>query len=312
MEEVKILREALENFLCPDVKTLFQKSISDTFFENICEIRMRIAKPIIIKNLNREWTITNNFTLTDKINSGYIVTPKNLSDTFEIITNYSPYAFENQIKNGFITISGGHRIGFCGEAIIENDKIKSIRNINSLNFRIAHQIKNCARPIIKFLCQPHLMNTMIISPPGCGKTTLLRDIIRILSDKYTISLVDERSEISGSYMGIAQNDLGIHTDILDNCPKTQGMLMMLRTMSPQIIAVDEIGTVAEANAILNIIACGVKIFCTAHGKDLDDIKNRDAIKILMAKKIIERYVILEAVGKIKNIYDKDLQVVNAK
>ncbi len=306
------MRQTLENFFCPQIKILLQKSISDNFFENICEIRMRIAKPIIIKNLNREWTITNNFTLTDKINFGYIVTPKNLSDTFEIITNYSPYAFENQIKNGFITISGGHRIGFCGETIIDDGKIKSIRNINALNFRIAHQIKNCAQPIIKFLCQPHPMNTIIISPPGCGKTTLLRDIIRILSDEYTISLVDERSEISGSYMGIAQNDLGIRTDILDSCPKTQGMLMMLRTMSPQIIAVDEIGTVADANAILNIISCGVKIICTAHGKNLDDIKNRDAIKILMAKKIIERYVILEAVGKIKNIYDKDLQVVNTK
>lgn len=308
---MKILRQAIENFLCQDIKILFEKSVSDNFFNNIYEIRMRALKPIIIKNMNNEWTISNNFILTNKLSSGYIITKKNLADTIELVTNYSPYAFENDIKNGFITINGGHRIGFCGETVIENGKIKTIRNINALNFRIAHEIKNCSLPIIKFLSQPHLMNTVIISPPGCGKTTLLRDLIRVLSDKYTISVIDERSEIGGNYMGIAQNDLGIHTDILDNCPKTEGMLMMLRTMSPQIIAVDEIGTIDDAIAILNIISCGVKILCTAHGKNLDDIKNRDAIKMLISKKIIERYIILDSktTGKVKNIYDENLEMV---
>ena len=304
------MRHTIENFLCAQIRSLLEKSIDTNFFNSIKEIRMRCEKPIIIKN-NCEWTVTNNFTLTKKILDGYIITKKNLSDTFELITNYSPYAFENEIKNGFITISGGHRIGFSGETIIENEKIKTVRNINSLNFRIAHEIKNCALPIIKFIRYPHIMNTIIISPPGCGKTTILRDTIRLLSDEFTISVIDERSEIGGCYMGIAQNDLGMHTDILDCCPKSQGMIMMLRTMSPQIIAVDEIGSIDDIKAILNIISCGVKIICTIHGKDLDDIKNKDEIKPILFKKVFERYIILDEnqIGKIKNIYDQNLDII---
>lgn len=306
------MRQTVENFLCPQIKTLFEKSIGDKFFNGIEEIRMRAQKPIIIKNNNSKWTITNHFTLTKQILQGYVITQKNLFDTLELITNYSPYAFENEIKNGFITISGGHRIGFCGEVVIENGQIKTIRNINSINFRIAHEIKNCALPIIKFIRYPNFMNTIIISPPGSGKTTMLRDAVRLLSSEFNISVIDERSEIGGCYMGIIQNDLGLHTDILDSCPKSLGMIMMLRTMSPQIIAVDEIGTIDDANAILNITSCGVKIICTAHGKDLNDIKNRDEIKHLVSKKIFERYIILDSdkVGKIKNIYDENLNEVN--
>ncbi len=301
------MRQAIENSLCVDVRNLFQKFVSDDFFNNIEEIRLRIEKPIIIKNKKNEWSITND-TLTKNILSGYVVTKKNLYETFELITNYSAYAFENEIKNGFITIAGGHRIGLAGKIVSEFGKIKTISNINSLNFRIAHEIKNCAQSIIKYVSNP-LTNTIIISPPGCGKTTLLRDLIRILSEYYTISVIDERSEIGSCYLGIAQNDLGLHTDILDSCPKTEGMLMALRTMSPQIIAVDEIGTLADARAIENITNSGVKIICTLHGKNLSDIKNREFIKSMVNEKIFERYIFLQEIGKISNIYDENLEKI---
>lgn len=301
------MRQAIENSLCVDIRNLFQKFVSDNFFNNIEEIRLRIGKPIIIKNKNTEWSITND-NLTKNISSGYIVTKKNLYETFELITNYSAYAFENEIKNGFITIAGGHRIGLAGKIVREAGKIKTISNISSLNFRIAHEIKNSAQPIIKYVSNP-LANTIIISPPGCGKTTLLRDIIRILSEHYTISVIDERSEIGSCYLGTAQNDLGLHTDILDSCPKTEGMLMALRAMSPQIIAVDEIGTLDDANAIENITNSGVKIICTLHGKNLADIKNREFIKSMVNEKIFERYIFLQEIGKISNIYDENLEKI---
>ena len=301
------MRQAIENSLCVDVRNLFQKFVSDDFFNNIEEIRLRIEKPIIIKNKNTEWSITND-TLTKNILSGYVVTKKNLYETFELITNYSAYAFENEIKNGFITIAGGHRIGLAGKIVSEAGKIKTISNISSLNFRIAHEIKNCAQSIIKYVSNP-LANTIIISPPGCGKTTLLRDLIRILSEYYTISVIDERSEIGSCYLGIAQNNLGLHTDILDSCPKTEGMLMALRTMSPQIIAVDEIGTLADARAIENITNSGVKIICTLHGKNLADIKSREFIKSMVNEKIFERYIFLQEIGKISNIYDENLEKI---
>lgn len=301
------MRQAIENSLCSEIRDMFQKSLTNNFFREIEEIRMRIGKPLIIKNNKCEWTISKNL-LTKDILTGYIVTKKDLMETIELITNYSPYAFENEIKSGFITINGGHRIGLAGEIVIENSKVKTIRNINSINFRIAHEIKNCSVSIIKYISKP-ITNTIIISPPGCGKTTLLRDIIRNLSLHYTISVVDERSEIGGNYLGTPQNDLGIHTDILDKCPKTEGMLILLRSMSPEIIAVDEIGTIDDANSILNITNSGVKIICTLHGENLDDIKNRTFIKTLVNQKIFKRYIFLDnnERGKIKNVYDENLK-----
>lgn len=321
------MRQALEKFFCPKIRFMLKKALSDEFFKNMTEIRLRITKPIIIKQQKSEFTINNNDNnnaLTKNISDGYIVSKRDLDETFELITNYSPYAFQNEIKNGFITVTGGHRVGLCGETVIQDNKIKTIKNICSINFRVAHQIKNCAQSIIKFITKPvvsgvldsdkkkssNILNTIIISPPNCGKTTILRDLIRILSDtECTISVIDERSELGGCYMGVPQNDLGMRVDILDGCPKAMGMITALRSMSPEIIAVDEIGSIDDALAILNISACGVKIICTAHGNDLEQIKNRDAIKILMSKKIFERYIFLDEnnIGTIKNIYDYNLQ-----
>ena len=161
---------------------------------------------------------------------------------------------------------------------------------------------------MKYVANP-LANTIIISPPGCGKTTLLRDMIRILSQHYTISVIDERSEIGSCYLGEIQNDLGVRTDILDACPKTDGMLMALRTLSPQIIAVDEIRTLEDAAAIKNITNSGVKIICTLHGKNLTDIKNREFIKAMVNEKIFERYIFLQNIGEISNIYDENLEKI---
>lgn len=301
------MRENLELYFPSEIKSLFQKFISDDFFHDIQEIRMRVNNPIIIKNKNKNFTFASN-SLTKNIFSGIKITKKNIEQTLELITNYSPYAFQNQIQNGFITIQNGHRVGLAGEIIMQDNKIKTIRNISSINFRIAHEIKDCAKNFIKYISnQPE--NIIIIGPPGSGKTTFLRDLTRILSCDYKISVVDERSEIAACYLGVPQNDLGPQTDILDKCPKNLGMNMLLKTMSPEIIILDEISEPHEINSIINIINSGVKIIFSLHAKNLDDIKNRGLTKNLVAQKLIDKYFFLNPNNKIQAIYNKNLEKI---
>lgn len=301
------MRENLELYFPSEIKSLFQKFISDDFFHDIQEIRMRVNNPIIIKNKNQNFTFVSN-SLTKNIFSGIKITKKNINQTLELLTNYSPYAFQNQIQNGFITIQNGHRVGLAGEIIMQDNKIKTIRNISSINFRIAHEIKDCAKDFIKYISNPP-ENIIIIGPPGSGKTTFLRDLTRILSRDYKISVVDERSEIGACYLGVPQNDLGPQTDILDKYPKNLGMNMLLKTMSPEIIILDEISEPAEINSIINIINSGVKIIFSLHAKNLDDIKNRDLTKNLIAQKLIDKYFFLNPDNKIQAIYNKNLEKI---
>jgi stage III sporulation protein AA len=174
--------------------------------------------------------VTEEAALTDLLAKAVQITKNEIRETMEYISNYSLYAFEDEIRQGFITINGGHRIGIAGKIIIENDEIKGMKHISFINIRLAHQVKGCANKVIPYLIDEKtkgIYHTLIISPPRCGKTTLLRDIIRQLSDgnsRYpgmNVGVVDERSEIGACYMGTPQNDLGIRTDVLDCCPKAK-------------------------------------------------------------------------------------------
>ena len=245
--------------------------------------------------------------LEDKI---YKPTIEDISQTIETMSDYSIYALEQELKNGFITLKGGFRVGITGKVIIEDNKIKTIRNISSINIRIAREIIGCSNHILKYINTPSIKSTIIISPPNCGKTTLLRDIIKNISDcKENVGLIDERSEIAGMYMGKIQLDVGKRTDILDRCPKSEGMLMLLRSMSPSVIAVDEIGSNDDIEAIEKIANSGIKIICTIHAYNIEDIKQKNNLKNILNKKIFERYIILNRKNGICNvdkIYNEDL------
>lgn len=312
-------RETIEKILCTSLREWF-KLLSVNQIEKLQEIRLRVNKPLMIRLNNKEYFLTlANYSLTEFSNNTYVVNERDIQETLEFISNYSLYAFEDELRNGYITVEGGHRVGLSGKVVVENGSIKTIKNISCINIRISHEIQGCADSVIPYLLdEESVHHTLIISPPRCGKTTLLRDIIRQLSNGiknngFTMGVVDERSEIGGCYRGIPQNDIGIRTDILDGCPKKEGMLMLIRTMAPQVIAVDEIGSSSDIEAIDYLINAGCKIICTVHGSSLKEIKAKPILEKLINKNIIERYIVLankSNVGDIKKIYDRDGKLIS--
>ncbi|MDF2907986.1 MAG: hypothetical protein K0R34_3307 [Herbinix sp.] len=306
-------KDELLKILSLKLRTVFGKLTID--FDKLQEIRLRINAPLLVIYNNQESFISEEAKLVNSPAKAVIVTRNEVRETMEYISNYSLYAFEEEIKQGFITINGGHRIGIAGKIIIEEDVIKGMKHISFINVRLAHQVKGCADRVLPYLINKQnngIYHTLIISPPRCGKTTLLRDVIRQLSDGsdllagMSIGVVDERSEIGACYMGTPQNELGIRTDILDCCPKAKGMLMLIRSMSPQIIAVDELGSKEELEAIDYVIGCGCKLIATVHGSSLEDIRNKPTLGELIEKRLFERYIILSnvrGIGHIEEIYD---------
>jgi len=276
-------------------------------FDKLQEIRLRTDQPLFMIYKGEE-------VMPKGGGKYYVVTKEEVREALEYISHYSLYAYENEMKQGFITIEGGHRVGMTGKAMIEHEKVKNIKHVSSINIRVSHEITGCADDILPHITlHKQVCHTLIVSPPRCGKTTLLRDLIRQISDgnKYvrgcTVGVVDERSEIGGCYKGVAQNQLGMRTDILDCCPKAEGMIMLIRSMSPQVIAVDEIGTIEEIHALEYALHCGCKLLATVHGTSMEEIRKKPIFEQLVKDKRFERYVVLsnrERIGQVEGIYDE--------
>lgn len=266
----------------------------------INEIRLRCERPILVTEGNKEWFLNREGIYTEKISEATPISKEGLERIIQHICKYSLYAFEEEIRQGFITVAGGHRIGLVGQVVLENDKkIRTIKHICGLNIRVSHQIKGVGQSVLPYLYESgNLKSTLIVSPPGCGKTTLLRDLIRSISDgnEYaegmTVGLVDERSEIAGSYMGQPQNDVGIRTDVLDACPKINGMMLLLRAMSPKVIAIDELGDREEMEVVRQVANCGIKMLVTMHGNSFGDVRRREGMEQILKDKGFEILLIL--------------------
>ncbi|KGG81434.1 stage III sporulation protein AA [Caloranaerobacter azorensis H53214] len=284
--------------------------------KRIEEIRLRIGRPLAINYDGKDLFLKPNGAITENIYDAYIVNEKNIRNTFQLISNYSVYAFEEELRNGFITVNGGHRIGITGKVLYRNNNIYTIKEISSLNIRIAREKKGVSDKIIKYVIKkPNtIYNTLIVSPPQCGKTTLLRDLIRNLSNGIPrlnfyglkIGVVDERTEIAGIYKGYPQNDVGFRTDVLDSCRKFEGMMLLLRSMSPNIIATDELGEEKDIVAIHQALKAGVKIISTVHGESINDLLTRPYLKQILKENIFERIIILsnrKGVGTVEDIMD---------
>ena len=264
---------------------------NDKLANEIQEIRMRTNRPILLKLKERDFILQYNISQTE------------ILQILERLCENSIYAYKNQICEGFITVKGGHRVGLTGSCVIENGKITNIKYISSLNFRIAREVINCSNRILREIIDIEnktIYNTIIVAPPGKGKTTILRDTIRRLSNGIeeinfkgkTCGVVDERGEIAAMYKGVPQNDVGVRTDIIENVSKNQGIHMLVRTMSPEIIACDEIGSKEDVEAIHYALYSGVKGIFTMHGKNIEDIKNNRQIYELIENREIHKVVFL--------------------
>lgn len=270
--------------------------------EEIYEFRIKIGQPILVYSKYGE-SIVN-----------YIPTKEDMKSMIQRISNYSLYAYEEDIRQGFITIKGGHRIGIAGECVMEKGEVKTIRNISSINVRICREVIGCSDKVMKYIASSHrVYNTIIISPPKCGKTTILRDIARNISNGVSslgingrkVVVIDERSEIGACHFGIPQSDLGIRTDVLDNCLKKEGLIMAIRSLSPEILICDEIGTKGDIEALIMAFNSGVNIITTIHGFDVEDLYKRKVLSDLLDNEILERAIILSnrnGVGTIEKVY----------
>jgi stage III sporulation protein AA len=234
------------------------------------------------------------------------------------LSQFSIYMIEEELKKGYVTIEGGHRIGLAGKVITENGVVKVIRDVTSFNIRVAKEKKGIAIPLIPYLYEEKWMNTIILGPPQAGKTTMIRDLARIISfgveqkgiPPIKVGIVDERSEIAGCVKGVPQHTFGPRLDVLDACPKAEGMMMMIRSMSPDVIIVDEVGRQEDCDAVSEAIHAGVRLMMTIHGYNMNDLHKRPSLKALLDSQSFERFVVLSnerGPGTIRQIYNEQFQ-----
>lgn len=282
----------------------------------IQEIRLRLGRPIMVQKADGEWFLGEGG-LTLDMTKALVLCEQELERYVNHFCRDSIYAFQEELKNGFMTVPGGHRVGVAGQVILDQGEIKGMKHITFLCVRLSHQIKGTADTVIPYLYEDkQLRNTLIISPPGCGKTTMLRDMVRQISngnaygEGVCVSVIDERSEIAGCYLGKPQNDVGFRTDVLDGCPKEKGLMMMLRSMAPKVVAVDELGGKEDEKALHKLSSCGCKIIATVHGEDMEDLKGKMGWENILKEKIFDRYIVLgrvRGIPTVLHIYDREFK-----
>ncbi len=333
ISQKNMVEQQLLTLISPEVRKVLQRVDTDTWHKTE-EIRIRQNRPLSLNRGSSESFvgIKGNLLPPGQEVKAFCAGKEDISRTMQLLSNCSMYAYGEELRRGYMALPGGHRVGLCGKVVLEEGRVKLLSHVNSLNFRIARQIKGGADKVIPFLLnrnkQPHsssfksvkagsplrVHHTLIISPPQGGKTTLLRDICRCLGDGmpslklpgFKVGLVDERSEIAGCFNGVPQLDVGLRTDVLDGCPKAEGMVMMLRSMSPRVIITDEIGRDEDAGAVREMVNAGVTVITTAHAGSIAELTGRPQLYPLLKEKFFERVIVLSGsrgAGTVETVTD---------
>ncbi|CAH0118591.1 MULTISPECIES: stage III sporulation protein AA [unclassified Paenibacillus] len=283
------------------------------------EIRVREGRALEVNFAGEHSFLTLRGELTNRPDEAYRPTREDGKRLLDMITNHSLYSMEEELRKGFITIPGGHRIGLAGRTVLHRGEVEHIREVTSFNIRIAREMRGVGQEVLPHLLdfrQQSVLHTLILSPPQHGKTTLIRDLARLISygewnhadakwKGLKVGIVDERSEIAGCLRGVPSFDVGPRTDVLDGCPKAEGMMMLIRSMSPDVLIVDEVGRPEDAEAIREALHAGIRVIATAHGSGLEEISRRPILARLSEEELFQSYVVLNRTkqGTVRNIYD---------
>ncbi|MGB9919547.1 MAG: stage III sporulation protein AA [Moorellales bacterium] len=289
-------------WLAPSVREPLRR-LAPELVSELEEVRLRAQKPLVVVTAAAIRFVTPEGHPTDEVRRAYTVTGEDLRRTLEAVTRSSWYALTEQLREGYLTLPGGHRLGLAGEAVPGEARVAGLRHVASLNLRLAREVPGCSLGILPYLWDRAgglPWHTLVLSPPRAGKTTFLRDVVRHFSygvpqfgiPPSSVGLVDERGEIAACFEGVPQNDVGPCTDVLSGWPKAQGMLVLLRALSPRVIATDEMGGPEDLAALYEVLNAGVKVVATVHASDLEELRRRPAWRRILGRGGFERLVVL--------------------
>lgn len=278
-------------------------------YSKLYEVRLRVGQPVSVNYGGKFFYLRARGLVTDG-SDALTVTYDILNDIAVRACDYSLYSVGDRIASGFLTVAGGIRLGLCGEAVYESGRVKTIKNFSAINIRIAHEVRGCSDSVMPYIFDTRPYNTLIVSPPGCGKTTFLRDITAHLgASRRNVLLVDERYEIASVQKGVPQLNVGLTTDVMSGCSKAYAFEVGIRTMRPDVIVTDELSG-GDAEAVADAAACGVTVVASVHAYDQHDLSVRPGLNKLLSSKVIDRFVLLgdtHGPGSIVDVLDRNFE-----